>query len=38
VIEKRQKGESKPITKSRRQKVSTHLLKDFDFSNGFGTE
>jgi hypothetical protein len=38
VIEKRQKGESKPITKNRRQKISTYLLKDFDFSNGFGTE
>jgi hypothetical protein len=38
VIEKRQKGESKPITKSRRQKISIYLLKDFDFSNVFGAE
>lgn len=38
VIEKRQKGEGKPITRNRRQKISTYLLKDFDFSNGFGTK
>jgi hypothetical protein len=38
VIEKRQKGESKPATRRRRQKFSTHLLKNFDFYNGFGTE
>ena len=38
VIEKRQKGNNKPITKSRRKKSATYLLKDFDFSNGFGTE
>lgn len=38
VIEKRQKGENKPMTKSRRQRFATHLLKDFDFSNGFGID
>ena len=38
VIEKRQKGENKPMTKSRHKKIATYLLKDFDFSNGFGTE
>lgn len=36
VIEKRQKGENEPMTKSRRKGFATHLLKDFDFSNGFG--
>jgi hypothetical protein len=36
VIEKRQKGENKPMTKSRRKRFATHLLKDFDFFNGFG--
>jgi hypothetical protein len=38
VIEKKQKGESRPATRRRRQKFSTHLLKNFDFYNGFGTE
>ncbi len=38
VIEKRQKGEHKPITKSHRRRFATHLLKNFDFSNGFGVE
>lgn len=38
VIEKRQKGEHRPMTRSRRQRFATHLLKDFDFSNGFGVE
>lgn len=38
VIEKKQMGDSKPITRTRRQKFSTYLLKDFDFSNGFGIE
>lgn len=37
VIEKKQKGESKPVTKRRRKKFSSHMLKDFDFNNGFGT-
>lgn len=36
VIEKRQKGEHRPKTRSRRQRFATHLLQDFDFSNGFG--
>ena len=38
VIEKRQKGENKPITKRRRKKFTTHLLKDFDFFDVFGKE
>ncbi|MET0621819.1 MAG: hypothetical protein ABW250_02455 [Pyrinomonadaceae bacterium] len=38
VVEKRQKGEHKPTTKSRRRRFATRLLKDFDFSNGFGVE
>jgi hypothetical protein len=38
VIEKRQKGENKPLTKSRRQKFSASLLKDYDFSHTFGTK
>ncbi len=38
VIEKRQKGARKPVTKSRRKKFATYLLKDFDFSGGFGNE
>ncbi len=37
VVEKSQKGENKPITKRRRKKFAAFLLKDFDFSNGFGT-
>jgi hypothetical protein len=37
AIEKKQKGESKPVTRSRRQKIATYLLKDFDFDNWFGT-
>lgn len=36
VVEKSQKGENKPITKRRRKKFAAFLLKDFDFSNGFG--
>ncbi len=36
VIEKRQKGNRKPVAKTRRQKFGVHLLKDFDFSLGFG--
>jgi hypothetical protein len=36
VIEKKQKGERKPTTRSRRKKFSTSLLKDYDFNNGFG--
>lgn len=38
VIEKRQKGENKPVTRSRRKRFATHLLKDFDFSSGFGID
>lgn len=38
IIEQRQKGDDKPITKSRRQKFATYLLKDFDFSTRFGNE
>jgi hypothetical protein len=38
VVEKRQKGDNKPVTKSRRQKFAVHLLKDFDFSTRFGNE
>jgi len=38
VIEKKQKGERKPIASSRRKKFSTSLLKDYDFYNGFGIE
>jgi hypothetical protein len=38
VVEKRQKGENRPTTRSRRQRFATRLLKDFDFSNGFGVE
>lgn len=36
VIEQRRKGENKPATRRRRQRFATRLLKDFDFSNGFG--
>ena len=38
VIEKRQKGENKPITRNRYQKFATSLLKDFDFDGRFGTQ
>lgn len=38
VIEKRQKGENKPTTKSRRKGFAARLLKDFNFSNGFGID
>lgn len=38
VIEKKQKGENRPTTKRRNKKFATYLLKDFDFSNGFGAE
>jgi hypothetical protein len=38
VIEKKQKGENKPITRNRHQKFATSLLKDFDFESGFGTK
>ena len=38
VIEKSQKGYRKPVTRSRRTKFSTHLLKDFDFSIRFAND
>ena len=38
VIEKRQKGEGRPSTKRSRKRFTTSLLKDYDFSNGFGIE
>jgi len=38
VIERRQKGDNKPVMKTRRKKFATRLLKDYDFSNGFGNE
>ncbi len=37
VVEKNQKGENKPITRRRQKKFDAFLLKDFDFSNEFGT-
>ena len=36
IIEKRQKGERKPIVTRRTKKFGVYLLKDFDFSNMFG--
>ena len=38
IIEKRQKGDRKGTVKRRSQKFGVYLLKDFDFSNMFGTE
>lgn len=38
VIEKRQKGDNKPVIKTRRKQFGMSLLKAFDFSSGFGTE
>lgn len=38
AIEKRQKGDNKPVTKSRHKKFAAYLLKDFDFSGRFGNE
>jgi hypothetical protein len=38
IIEKRRKGDNKPVTKSSRKKFPTYLLKDFDFSGRFGNE
>jgi hypothetical protein len=37
VIEKRQKGNHKPIIKTSHKKFATYLLKDYDFFSGFGT-
>lgn len=36
VIEKRQKGDNKPVITRRRQKFAAYLLKNFDFSKRFG--
>jgi hypothetical protein len=38
VIEKKQKGERNPTTKKSTRKFGLHLLKDFNFLNGFGVE
>ena len=38
VIEKKQKGERRPTVTRRSKKFGQHLLKDFDFLNGFGIE
>jgi len=38
VIEKRQKGDGKPTVTRRSKKFGFYLLKNFDFSNMFGTE
>lgn len=38
VIEKKQKGERRPVIKKRNVKFALRLLKDFDFLNGFGIE
>jgi hypothetical protein len=38
VVEKKQKGDSKPVTQRRHKKFATYLLKDFDFSNSLGIE
>jgi hypothetical protein len=38
VTEKRQKGDDKPVSRSRRKKFGVYLLKDFDFSNKFGNQ
>jgi hypothetical protein len=38
VIEKRQKGDNKPVISHRRKKFATYRLKDFDFSPRFGNK
>jgi hypothetical protein len=38
VIEKTQKGDNRPTSRRSNKKFPTSLLRDFDFSNGFGTE
>lgn len=38
VVEKKQKGDRKPVTKTRREKFASYLLKDFDFSIRFANE
>jgi hypothetical protein len=37
VVEKKQKGERKPVSRNSRKKFPTSFLKEFDFNNGFGT-
>ena len=38
VIEKRQKGDDKPVSRKRRRKFGIYLLKNFDFSETFGNQ
>jgi hypothetical protein len=38
VIEKRQKGDDKPVIMRRRKRFATYLLKNFDFSHRFGNK
>ena len=38
VIEKTQKADNKPTSRRRQKKFPASFLKDFDFSNGFGTQ
>jgi hypothetical protein len=38
VIEKKQKGQNKPVVKRRNKRFVAHFLRDFDFFNGFGVE
>ena len=38
VIEKKQKGDNKPVSRRLRKKFGSYLLSNFDFNNGFGTE
>jgi len=38
VIQKVQKGESRPVSHRRTKKFPVSYLRDFDFSNGFGSE
>ena len=38
VIEKRQKGDDKPVIMRRRKRFATYLLKNFDFSPRFGNK
>lgn len=38
VIEKVQKGDNRPVSRRRTKKFPVSYLRDFDFSNGFGSE
>ena len=38
VIEKKQKGARRPVTKRSSRKFGRHLLKNFDFFNGYGVD